>query len=49
MTVESDLGTASYDQGSFTGEALGDGSFEAVVGGETELSGDTGRTRRGGA
>ena len=37
MTVESVLGTASYDRKSFTGEAPGDGSFEAVVGVRPEL------------
>ena len=37
MTVESVLGTAIYDRKSFTGEAPGDGSFEAVVGVRPEL------------
>ena len=37
MTVESVLGTAAYDRKSFTGEAPGDGSFEAVVGVRPEL------------
>ena len=37
MTVESVLGTAAYDRKYFTGEAPGDGSFEAVVGVRPEL------------
>ena len=37
MTVESVLGTVTFDKKSFTGEAPGDGSFEAVVGVRPEL------------
>ena len=38
MTVESVLGTVTFDKKSFTGEAPGDGSFEAVVGVRPELA-----------